>query len=134
MKRVLLTVLFVLVAAPVLAQAITRGPVPATAKFAFDAPSNVTTVTQALTFEPRVYRNGAPLTVLTNVTCQALANPARITCQAPVSASNLDAINQAGVHNLTLSLFRLDVLEGEKSVPFSLTTPAGAPTAFQLIP
>jgi hypothetical protein len=121
-----------LTSAPALGQTITKGPVPATAKFSWEAPTNVTTVAQALTFEPRLYRGTAPLTALVGATCVLQA--AKVVCTAPVSQSNLDAINQVGVQSLTLSLFRLDVGEGPPSVPFVLTTPAGAPTGFSLIP
>jgi hypothetical protein len=132
-KKCALVTGLLLCASPAFAQVITRGPVPAGATMSFNAPSNVTTVTQALTFEPRLYRSGTPLTALTQVTCQLVSNPTRIACVAPISASNLDAINQVGAHSLTLSLYRQDVGEGPQSLPFSLTTPAGAPTAFQII-
>lgn len=130
--RAVCVLALVLSAAPALAQTITRGPVPAGATFSWTAPANVTTVTQALTFEPRLYRSTTPLTALTGVVC-VLQTPA-IRCTAPISLSNLDAINQVGVQSLTLSLFRLDVGEGPQSVPFVLTTPAGAPMGFSIIP
>jgi hypothetical protein len=130
----LLLLLGVSSVAPSLAQTIPRGPVPAGSKFEWRAPSNVTTVTQAQSFEPRLYRGGTPLTALTTVTCALTTSPAGIVCQAPISTSNLDAINQVGVHTLTLSLFRQDVGEGPQSIPFGLTTPAGAPTAFSVVP
>jgi hypothetical protein len=134
MRRLLLSVVLLLLAsaAPVAAQTtVTRGPLPATARFIWNAPTNVTTVAQAQTFEPRLYRGSTPLTALTSVTCQAAAST--IECTAPVSASNLDALNQVGQHSVTLSLFRADVGEGPHSDPFVLTTPAGAPTAFRII-
>lgn len=136
MRRSLFAFLFCLLfASPVFAQAITRGPVPAGTRVAYEAPSNVTTVTDARSFEPRFYRGGVALTAGTNVTCgPAVAPVTGITCSFVLNASNLDAVNQVGVHALTLSLFRQDVGEGPQSVPFTLTTPAGAPTGGRLTP
>ena len=35
---------------------ITTGPVPPTAKFVWEPPTNISTITEVLTFEPRLYR------------------------------------------------------------------------------
>lgn len=132
MRRTVLRVVCVLlVSAPALAQApITRGPLPATAKVEWDAPQNVTTVTEAQSFEPRLLDNGVPLTALTNVSCQGTP----IVCAAPLTASNRDALNRVGAHELRLTLFRVDVGESPPSSPFVLTSPAGAPVNLRLMP
>jgi len=121
---------------PALASAqtpITRGPVPAGARVAYETPDNVTTLTQAASFEARFYRNGTPLTALVNVSCApAVAPLVGFTCTSVLTPSNIDALNQVGVHALTLSLFRQDVGEGPHGAPFTLTTPAGVPRGGRL--
>lgn len=131
----------VLLVLPTLAGAqtpITRGPVPAGAKLAFSMPINVPNVTEALKFEARLSDNGIPLTAVTaatGLTCSSPApTPPLVPCQWVLSASNLDALNMIGTHSLTLRIFRADVGETVASVPFVLTSPAGAPTDLRLIP
>jgi len=117
---------------------ITRGPLPVGAKVVFEIGPNVVTVADALTFEARLSRNGMPLTAATStsgLTCATAVAPAvGITCQWILTASNRDALNQVGVHSLTLTSFRADVGESPASSPFSLTTPAGAPTGLRITP
>lgn len=116
---------------------INRGPVPVGSKVAFKGSDNVPTVAQMLTFEARLSRNGTPLTAATSttgLTCTAAVAPATgINCQWTLTQSNLDALNQIGVHNLTLTLFRSDVGESPTSAPFVLTSPAAAPSGLQLV-
>ena len=141
MRRVGLLLLLLLCGVPSWAAAqtpITRGPVPVGAKIVFEAGGNLSTVAEALTFEARLTRNGTPLTAATatsGLTCGAAVAPAvGITCQWALTASNRDALNQVGVHTLTLTHFRADVGESPASSPFVLTTPAAAPTGLRLLP
>lgn len=114
------------------AQVIDRGPVPTGAKLTWEAPENITVAADAQTYEARVSRNGTPMTALVNVTCRTGVVVNRVTCDSVLTASNLDALNQAGVHTLTLKLFRPDVGETAASAPFVLTTPAGVPTGLRI--
>lgn len=120
----------VLYASVASAQVVTAGPVTTSMKIAWDLPANLT-LTDAPTFEVRL-RDGAfiPVTALTNATCVA-GTP--VVCSAPVTASNADALNRVGVHNLTLSLFRADVGDSAVSAPFVLRSPAGAPSPPRLM-
>jgi len=122
----------------VAAQTITRGPLPIGAKVVFEAGPNIPTVADALSFEARLSRNGIPLTAATattGLTCgPAIAPALGITCQWVLTASNRDALNQVGVHTLTLTHFRADVGESPASSPFVLTTPTAAPTGLRLTP
>lgn len=127
-RRLVVAVLSIAVLSSVSAHAqdvITRGPLPPTAKVAWDAPDNVTSPAEAESFEARLVVNETPVTALTAVTCVA---GVPVACQSPLSASNIDALNVVGVHALTLRLFRADVGESDPSSPFTFTSPAGAPT------
>jgi hypothetical protein len=137
--KTLLTLLTLLIAAPVAAQTVIQtGPVPVGAKIAFKASDNIPTAAQALTFEARLKRNGTPMTAATattGLTCtQAVAPATGVNCQWPLTLSNLDALNQIGSHTLTLTLFRADVGESPASSPFVLTSPAAAPSDLKIIP
>jgi hypothetical protein len=111
---------------------ISRGPLQAGDKLAWSMPANVTTPADALSFEFRLARNGAPLSALVNATC-APSGGSSIACEAALTASNLDALNQVGVWSLTLTIYRSDVGESAASDPFVLTSPAGAPTGVRII-
>lgn len=132
MKRMLLVILALLLvgfATQAEAQTLTKGPVPAGYKFKWDAPTNITTVAQALTFEPRIRLDGTPATALTNVTCAPPVAPATvISCESVITQSNRDALNVIGSHSMTLSLFRADVGDSDVSDPFVLPTGAGKAT------
>ena len=112
------------------AQVITEGPIPAGAQFVWEAPTTITTVTEALTFEPRLYLDTRAATALTSVSCASAGSV--ITCTAAVSSANRDALNQVGAHQVTLALFRADIGEGAQSLPFVLTSRAGAPTGLRI--
>ena len=114
---------------------ITRGPVPVGSKVAYEVDTQTApTAAQAQGFEARFYDGSTPLTALTGVTCVLATSPlVGWTCQSVLSQSNLDALNRVGVHTLSLSLFRADVGEGPKGVPFTLTTPASAPSGGRLL-
>lgn len=114
------------------AQTIDRGPVTATMKFAWTAPANITSVTDAQTFEWRVKDGAVPATALTGVTCTSASGA--INCTSPLGQSQADALNRVGVHSLTLTSFRQDVGESQASAPFLLTSPSGVSTAFRIIP
>ena len=112
---------------------LTRGPLPVGAKVKWEAPANITTITDALSFEARFSINGVPATALTSVTCATAVAPLTgITCESVLNASNRDALNRIGRHSVNLVLFRADVGEGEVSAPFALTTPAGRPANLRL--
>jgi hypothetical protein len=126
----LVLALVLLSAVPAIGQTvITTGPLPANSRIEWTLPANLT-LADAPTFEVRL-RDGAfiPVTALTNVTCTA-GTP--VVCAAPVTASNADALNRVGVHNLTLSYFRADVGDSAVSAPFVLRSPAGAPSKVQV--
>lgn len=126
MRRLFVVLILVLVAAPALAQApVTIGPVLPGDRVEWNAPANVTTVAEALTFEARFYLDAVPATALTNVQCAP--DISQILCWAPLSASNVDALNLVGLHELRLSLYRMDVGEGDRSDPFVLRSRAGVP-------
>ena len=121
-----------LAATALLAQTqVDRGPVTATMKFFWAAPSNITTVADALTFEWRVKDGATPATALTGVTCVIASS--QVQCQSVLGQSQADALNKVGMHSLTLTSFRQDVGESPASTPFSLQSPAGASTGFKII-
>lgn len=133
MKILCSLVLFLLCAGGAVAQTtVTSGPVTTAMKFEWTMPSNVLTVADAATFEPRL-RDGSfiPVTALTNQSC-ALSGSA-VVCTSQITQSNADALNRVGVHNLTMSVFRTDVGDSDASLPFVLKTPAGAPTNLRVI-
>jgi hypothetical protein len=138
MKVATLILVALALASSARAQTITVGPVPAGAKLTFETPSNVVSVSDALTFEARLTLDGTPLTAATStsgLTCGPAVTPAiGITCQWVLTASNRDAMNKVGQHNLTVSMFRPDVGESGPSSPFVLTSPAGAPTGTRITP
>lgn len=119
-----------LLSSPLLAQTVTQGPVTTAMRFEWAPASNVTTVADALTFEYRL-RDGAfiPVTAFTGVMCAG----APILCQAAMSQANADALNRVGAHSLTLSAFRMDLGDSVASLPFVLTSPAGAPTGLKIM-
>lgn len=140
MRRILslTVVLAALATASAVAQTtITVGPVPAGSRLSFLADRSIATVSEALTFEARLSRNGAPLTAATStsgLTCSAPIPPAtNVSCQWVLTQSSLDALNMVGVHNLTVTMFRSDVGESPASLPFVLKSPAGAPLAVSVI-
>jgi hypothetical protein len=132
MKTQVLVLVSLLMSTPVLAQTITVGPVPAGAVLSFKVHESITTAQEALTFEARLNRNGQPLTAMTaslGLTCSAPIAPAtKVACQWVLSEPNREALNKVGLHNLTVSMFRADVGDSPVSVPFSLKSPAGAPS------
>jgi hypothetical protein len=118
------------------------GPIQLGEKWEVIIPENVTTPADALTFEMRVSRNGQPLTALVNPACQARPadyawSPARgrISCIAPISQSNLDALNIIGNYEMRATFFRADVGESAPlASPFVLRSPAGAPRGLRITP
>lgn len=125
--------LMMLSAVPAFAQNTMTGPISATQSFVWEAPANVTTAAEALTFEWRINEGPTPLTALTNVTCApAVAPIIGITCRSQVGASSADAVNRVGRHQLTIKSFRTDVGESVASLPFTLTSPAGAATGLRI--
>lgn len=105
-----------------------KGPLPVGAAAEWEIPDNMQPA-DGPSFEWRI-RDGSfiPMTALTGVTC------AGVTCRATLTASNLDALNRAGTHSVTLSAFRADVGDSVQSAPFVLTSPAHAPRALRLVP
>ena len=122
--------LCVVSAMPAIAQTVvTTGPVDTSMWLEWNPPDNVTTVTDALTFEWRLRDGAIPATALTLVTCAGTP----ILCQSDLTLSNVDALNRVGVHSLTLSAFRADVGDSRASLPFSLQSPATAPTNLSIM-
>lgn len=116
---------------------ITRGPLALGDRVVYEVDlQTAQTVQQAASFEARLNRNGAPLTAATTTSglaCVAAPAPATgFTCSWALTQSNLDALNQVGVHTLTATLFRADVGESPASAPFVLTTPGRAPTGLRI--
>jgi hypothetical protein len=127
--RSILTIFILLFSLTGLAQTpVTQGPVSVNDSFEWTLPSNVTTA-DAPTFTARVRDSLQPgiVTEITAFTC------AGTICTTKLTAANVDALNRVGQHTLTVSLFRADVGDSAPSPPFSLASPAGAPTRLRLI-
>lgn len=95
-------------------------------KIAADLPDNVS-LTDGPTWTYRIKDNGVPVTEVTNPTCQAsttIGIPG--TCLFPLSQANVDALNMAGVHSLTLTMVKTGVGESTPSLPLSWPAKAGA--------
>ena len=129
-RQFLLATALLLSAAPVLAQV--TGPVTTTSRIAWNAPSN-TTLSDQPTYEVRLRDSTTP-TVVTVLLAPTCVGTAPIACQVTLTPQNVDALNLVGLHSLTLAYFRADVGEGPLSVPFTLTSPVGAPTSGRIIP
>lgn len=134
MNRLAFTLTFALIAliANILSAqtVVNRGPVTTAMRLAWTAPVGIT-ATDHPTFEVRLRDSftGTAVTAITNAVCSG----APITCTAQLTQVNVDALNMVGVHNITLFYFRQDVGDGSISLPFQLTTPAGAPTNLRVI-
>lgn len=131
-KKSLVIVAFLLTAITVInGQQVSVGPVDTSMKIAWDLPTNVP-LADAPSFSYRFYDSvtGTSHLVLSSVTCTA-GTP--VTCSTQITQALADSLNKVGVHNLTLSLFRQDVGESSKSLPFSLQSPAGVPTGLKII-
>lgn len=140
MRRLLTLIALLAALAPTSAAAqtvITVGPVPAGAVLSFKAHESIATWQEALTFEARLNRNGQPLTAVTasiGLTCAPPVAPStKVACQWVLSEPNREALNKVGLHNLTVSMFRADVGDSPVSAPFSLKSPAGAPSELAII-
>lgn len=111
------------------AQTITPGtPLTAGDKLATDLPANVT-LTDAPTWTYR-FRDGASIvTEVTGPTCQASTTTGvNGTCVFPLSQANVDALNMAGLHSITATMFKTGIGESIPSSPLSWPSRAGAPT------
>ena len=128
---VLLLALFS-VTAPLAAQLSGTGPLTAASIILWGLPDNAS-VSENL--EYRVYVGAATtFTVLAAATCgPAIVPDTAGTCQAPVPASLLPALNAVGVKDVRLSAYSAAAgLESEKSLPFVLRTPPTAPTRLRI--
>lgn len=132
MKRALIVLAFLFVAAPALAQ---TAVYTAASRITFETPSNITTVTEAQTFELRGFDNGVALATLPALACAPAVAPfTGITCSAAMGAANATTLNRLGPHALTVALYRSDLGVGDVSAPFSRPVPAGAPTGVRVPP
>ena len=109
---------------------VVTGPVQTGDKLSWDMPTNVPFADRN-TFEVRLVIDTTPATALTNITCTQ--GPTANSCQTNLTPANIDALNMIGKHDIVLKYFRADVGEGKPSSPFTLTSPAAAPTNLKII-
>lgn len=109
------------------------GPITATMQIAFDAPTNVLTVTGANALEPRIYVDGSTTVfhALAEV-CTGATPP--FACTSPIPPALLTVLNVAGLHSVAIKLFDPSTgTEGPSAIPFALKSPPGAATRGRII-
>lgn len=135
----LLIALLVLLVLPPWARSqtvITTGPITTTDNIEWTiAPTDAVSATVAQSLPLRVRDNGQPTFVTLNAsTCvPATAQATGWTCTTKVTQALAAVVNVRGPHSLVATWF--DATTGSESpgsVPFVLTTPAGAPTGLRI--
>lgn len=130
----IVAIAMIMLASPALAQTpVTPGtPLVAGDKLAVDLPDNVT-LTDAPTWTYRVRDGAVTVTEVTGLTCQA-STTANVpgTCLVVFNQSHVDALNMAGLHSITASMFKAGLPESPSSLPLSWPSKAGAPRNLRL--